>query len=379
VARLATRGSREDYAAAALRNDWFLSVSWATGLILLFWGEDLYARFTNPLWLWLTFSWLFAVVLVAALSVLRHADQLAHRLGEPYGTLILTFAVTSIEVISITAVTVHGDNPAMARDTLFSVVMIILNGMVGLSLLIGGWRHQEQYYNLQGANVYLGVIISLMVLSFILPNYTQTTPGPTLSLAQEAFLALMSLCLYGAFLAIQTSRHRSYFASDGKPEAIPPADALRRAPPPAYHTVMLTAHMVPLVFLAEQLAHPLNYFIDRLHAPEKLAGMAVALMVATPEAIGAVRAAIGNHLQRSMNIFLGSVLSTVGLTVPAVLAISYAMGRSAVLGLQNTDAVLMLLTLAVSVVTFASGRTNVLHGLVHLILFAAYIFLIFEK
>src|SRR5271154_1305291 len=197
--------------SAFARNEWFFGVSLITCLIFLLQGETLFEKLSNPLWLALIFLWLFTVVLGSALSVVRHADHLAHRLGEPYGTLILTLSVTSIEVMSIAAVMMHGDNPALARDTLFSVIMIILNGMVGLSLLIGAWRHREQYYNLQGANTYLGVIIPLVVLSLIMPSFTTTTPGPTLAFEQSIFLIAASLGLYGAFLAMQTGRHRGYF------------------------------------------------------------------------------------------------------------------------------------------------------------------------
>jgi Ca2+:H+ antiporter len=360
-----------------IRSEWLLGVSLVSSLIFLSCGGVLFATFSNPLWLGAIFTWLFVVILGSALAVVRHADHLAVRLGEPYGTLILTLSVTSIEVMSISAVMMHGDNPTMARNTLFAVVMIILNGMVGLSLLIGAWQHREQHYNLQGANAYLGVIIPLTVLNLILPNYTLTTPGPTLSLAQEVFLAVMSVSLYGAFLAMQTSRHRGYFTCGDEKEEHP-AEPDSPAHPLAYHAALLVAYMVPVVYLAEQLAQPLDYLIDKLHAPAKLGGLIVALLVATPEATGAVYAAITNRLQRSVNIFLGSMLSTIGLTVPAILVISYVTREPIVLGLQNTDSVMLLLTLAVSVVTFASGRTNVLQGLVHLILFAAYLFLIFQ-
>ena len=164
-----------------VRSEWFLAISAASSLYFAFWGAPLHAKVSDPAWLAFTFFWLFSVILGSALCVVRHAEHLAARLGEPYGTLILTMSVTFIEVMSISAIMVHGDNnPTLARDTLFAVVMIILNGMVGLSLLFGGLRHREQHYNLQGANAYLGVIIPLVVLSLILPNYTLTTPGPVL-------------------------------------------------------------------------------------------------------------------------------------------------------------------------------------------------------
>ena len=364
--------------SALIRDEWFLVVSAATSLAFLLSGAALLGNLASPPWLAFIFAWLFAVVLGSALSVVRHADHLAVRLGEPYGTLILTLSITFIEVMSISAVMVHGENnPTLTRDTLLAVVMIILNGMVGLSLLLGGWRHSEQQYNLQGANAYLGVIIPLVVLSLILPDFTQTTPGPTLSFAQQIFLVVIAVSLYVAFLAIQTGRHRSYFTQ--ALEAFTHASSKMPPSPLAFHAVLLVAYLAPVVFLAEQLAHPIDYLIETLHAPAALGGLIVAVLVATPEAISAVRAAIANHLQRSVNIFLGSVLSTTGLTVPAMVLISHLTGREIVLGVEHANSAMLLLTLAVSIVTFASGRTNVIQGAVHLILFATYLLLIVQS
>ena len=195
--------------AAAIRAEWFLGVSLATTLIFLQFGKALFAVLTHPFGLFVIFLWLFTVLLGSALAVVRHADRIAEALGEPYGTLVLTLSVLAIEIMSISAVMLHGaNNPTLVRDTLFAILMIILGGMVGASLLVGGWRHREQHYNLQGANAYLSVIIPLAVLSLSLPNFTTTTPGPTLSTAQQAFLVIMSVGLYGAFLGIQTGRHR---------------------------------------------------------------------------------------------------------------------------------------------------------------------------
>jgi Ca2+:H+ antiporter len=357
-----------------VRSEWFLGVSVASCLYFTIWGASLHAKVGNPAWLVFTFVWLFSVILGSALCVVRHAEHLAVRLGEPYGTLILTISVTFIEVMSISAIMVHGDNnPTLARDTLFAVVMIILNGMVGLSLLFGGFRHREQHYNLQGANAYLGVIIPLVVLSLILPNYTQTTVGPTLSFPQQMFLVLCASGLYAAFLTMQTGRHRDYFTMIEETPAEKKAEATQ---PLGTSTPLLLCYMLPVVVLAEHLARPVDYLIETLGVPVALGGVIMAVLVATPEAIGAVRAAMANHLQRSINIFLGSVLSTIGLTIPAMILISHFNGHSMVLGLEHTDTVMLLLTLAVSVVTFASGRTNILQGGVHLILFAAYVLLI---
>ncbi|WP_426700969.1 calcium:proton antiporter [Rhodanobacter sp. Col0626] len=369
-----------------VRSEWFLGVSVATSVAFLLFRTPLLADLHSGAKLAVVFAWLFVVILGSALAVVRHAERLAERLGEPYGTLILTLSITSIEVVSVSAVMLHGaNNPTLARDTLFAVTMIILNGMVGLSLLMGGWRHREQHYNLQGANAYLGVIIPLGIFALVLPNFTASTGGPTMAMSQEMFLALVSVVLYVAFLVLQTRRHRDYFSSAGA--GVEPAIETRRSTPvPATaqhssvlrHAGLLGAYMIPVVFLAEKLAPPVDYIVETSHAPLALAGLTMAVLVATPEAISAVRAAGANQLQRSVNIFLGSVLSTIGLTIPAVLVIGRVTHHPITLGLQHTDLLLFLLTLTLCLVTFSSGRTNVLQGGVHLVLFVAYLFFMFQ-
>jgi len=255
--------------------------------------------------------------------------------------------------------------------------MIIMGGMVGVALLAGGWRHREQHYNLQSANTYLSVIIPLALLTLSLPNFTVTTPGPTLSIAQQAFLVFVSIGLYCAFLAIQTGRHRRYFMS--KEEADGPVHDGTDGHGLAWHAVLLVAYILPVVLLAEQLAHPIDYLIETLKAPEPLGGVIIAMLVATPEAISATRSAWMNRVQRSINIFLGSVLSTIGLSVPVMLVISYLTAHEVHLGLTGANDLLLAVTLGVSVVTFASGRTNILQGAVHVVLFAAFVMLIFQN
>lgn len=360
----------------------------ATTLVFLVFGKGWLADLSNPLWLALMFAWLFATVLWAALKVVHHADMLAERLGEPFGTLILTLAVISIEVLMIASLMFVGDNnPTLARDTMFAVVMIVLNGMVGLTLLLGALRHGEQSYNLQGANAYLSVIIPLALLSLVLPDFTKSTPAGTLSSFQASFLILASIALYGSFLAIQTVRHRGYFRTD-EGARDPAADATsdpvleqhhsaHEPGPVPLHAALLLAYLVPVVLLAKKIALPIDYGIEVLSLPAALGGFVVAVLVLTPEAVGAVRSALANRLQRAVNIFLGSVLATIGLTVPAVLAISLLTGKSVELGLADADILLLVITLLVSVVTFSAARTNVLQGVVHLILFCAYVMLIF--
>ena len=359
-------------------DEWSLAVGVASSAALLFAGDALAYYLSSPPGLALLFAWLFAAALGCCLSVVRHADHLAVRLGEPYGTLILTLAVTIIEVISISSLVTHGGDHLAVRDTIFSVIMIVLNGMVGLSLLFGGWRHLEQQFNFQGANIYLAVIIPLTVFSLILPNYTTTTAGPTLSFSQELFVAVVSLGLYAVFLAVQTVRHRSYFRHDDTDPSLDDEVDESSHRHPLLHAALIVSYMVPLAFLAERFSTPIEGLLDNLHAPASLAGAFVALLVATPEALSAVRSAAANRLQRSMNLLLGSLLSTIGLTIPVMIGISQFQGSKLVLGLQSGNVVLLVLTLAISLVTFSSGRTNVFYGAIHLVLFGAYIMLLFE-
>lgn len=362
-----------------IADEWFLPIGMASSAAFLFCGPFLADHLSGTYGLALLFVWLFAASVGCCLAVVRHADHLAIRLGEPYGTLILTLAVTIIEVISISSLVLHGaHNPAVVRDTIFAVIMIVLNGMVGLSLLLGGWRHLEQQFNLLGANTYLGVIIPLTVFSLILPNYTTTVSGPTLSTAQEVFVAVVSLGLYGVFIAVQTVRHRAYFSADDAEDSQDHEIPKGGRHPPLGHAALIVGYMVPLVFLAERFGQPVDALLSTLHAPASLGGAVVALLVAAPEALSAVRAAAANRLQRSMNILLGSVLSTIGLTIPVMIGISLFQGSKLVLGLPSGNAVMLVLTLAVSLVTFSSGRTNILQGAIHLVLFGAYVMLTFE-
>jgi len=360
-----------------LRVAWFPAVCIATVATFLLKGQSLFADLHDLAGFVLIFAWLFAVVLGACLHVVRHADGLAEIVGEPYGTLILTLAVTAIEVVSISAVMLEGarNHPTLVRDTLFSVVMVILGGMAGASLLVGGWRHREQTHNLQGANAYLGVIIPLAVMVLTLPNFTVSTAGPTLSGPQQLFDTLICVGLYATFLAIQTGRHRDYFAAAGHSQH---GGARTGRSPWMRHTVLLLAYMVPVAFLAEDLAHPIDYMIETLRMPDALGGVVIAVIVATPESVTALRAALANQLQQAVNIFLGSVLCTIGLTVPVMLAISQFTGHTIYVGLSGANDVLLLLTLIVSVVTFSSGRTNILQGAVHVVLFGAFLLLIFQ-
>ena len=367
-----------------LREEKALCVSALSAIVLMLFGGQWFDRPIHYATTGALFVWLFVVVLWSAFAVVRHADSLAGRLGEPYGTLILTLAVISIEVMMIAAVMVTGgDKPSLARDTMYAVVMIALNGMVGVTLLLGGLRHREQQYNLQGANAFLAVIVPLSILGLVLPNYTQATPDASFSAAQATFMILLSVGIYGVFLGIQTVRHRSLFMqprrdgdSDGAASDDAHGDAGSRTSP--YHAIMLLLYLVPLVVLAKKLAFPIDHGIEVLGFPYALGGFLVAVLILSPEALSAARAALSNQLQRSINILLGSVLATISLTIPAVLAIGIVSGERIALGLDGEETVMLIVTLLVSTLTFASGKTNVLQGAVHILLFLAYIMLIFD-
>jgi Ca2+:H+ antiporter len=360
-----------------LRREWPLLLSYGTAAVFYLFHQQMLERMEGPLWATLAFAWLFVVILLSAFAVVRHSEIVASIVGEPYGTLILTLAVTGIEVMLIAAVMYTGKgNVTLARDAMFAVVMIVLNGMVGLSLLLGGLRYREQTYNLQGANAFLAVIIPLSVLGLVLPNFTITSPGPTLAPIQATFLIVMSIALYGVFLAIQNLRHREYFVD---PDAAAGGASHGEVRSLAWHVPLLVLYLVAVLLLAKQLAVPINYGIHVLGAPAALGGFLVSVLVLAPESLSAARAALANQLQRSVNLLLGSVLASISLTIPAVLVIGLLTERTVILGLAPVDMVMLVLTLALSMLTFASGRANALLGAVHLLLFFTYLVFLFER
>lgn len=370
--------------AHRLLQEWPLAMNLATTLVFLVFGKNLLADLSHPVWFALVLIWLLLIILFSVFAVVRHAESLAERLGEPLGTLVLTLSVTGIEVMIIVAAMSTGQgSPTLARDAMFAVIMIVLNGMVGLTLLIGALRYHEQDYNLQGANAFLAVILPLAVIGLVVPNYTHSSTDQTFSPLQAAFLTLVSVVLYGVFLTIQMGRHRAYFRT---PRQTVETTSARRSwrivhevYSVRYHMILLLAYMGPLVILTQQLAVPIDFTIRVLGAPVALAGLLVAMLVLAPESIGAVRAALTNDLQRSVNILLGSALATIGLTIPAVLIFGLLAGKPIILGLDAVDITLLSLTLVLSNMTFSSNRTNVLLGAVHLLVFFAYVLLIFQR
>jgi Ca2+:H+ antiporter len=370
---------------ATLREEWLLAVSIGTMLVFFIYGRAWFEDLTGLPWLLFLLLWLVGVMAFTIFAVVRHADVIAARLGEPLGTLVLTLVVTGIESIIIVSTMFAGSgNDTLARDSCYAVVMIVLNGMVGLSLLLGGLRHHEQTYNLQGANAFLALIVPLAALALILPNFTDSTPGPGVSPLHAVFLVSMSIALYAVFLAVQNVRHRQYFISPGASDAAAAdqgegAHSVWSAHSTAYHALFLAAYFVPLSALGEEVGTPLNAAIRALGAPSALGGVLVAALVLAPESVTGVRAALANHLQRSVNLLLGSVLATISLTIPAVLCVGLLLGKTVVLGLDAKNIVLLVLTLVMSAMTFATSRTNVLQGAVHVLLFFAYVMLIFDR
>jgi len=363
-----------------LRQEVMVPVSWISAILFTVFEDELLGNLSSPVWLGFIFIWLFIVILFSAMSVVRHADCLAVKFGEPYGTLILTLSVISIEIVMISSLMLHGENnPTSARDAMFGVIMIMLNGMIGIALLLGGLRFGEQTYNLQGANAYLVVIIPLAALGMVLPDFTISTSAPTFSSYQAAFLLVITFGLYGIFLLVQTTRHRRYFEEPGPDEPVrcKTETGLNIRSTPT-HVLLLIACLLPVVLLSEQLARPIDYAIEVLGAPAALGGFLVATLVLAPEAMGGIRAALNNHLQRSVNMILGSVLSTIGLTIPAVMALGLLTGKSVILGLPSSEVTLLFVTFLVSMTTFSGNRTNILQGAVHILLFLVYIMLIFK-
>ena len=318
-----------------------------------------------------------ALILMATVfAAVYHAEVIAHRVGEPFGTLVLALAVTVIEVALIVSMMIAGgpEKSQLARDTVFAAVMLVCNGIVGLCLLAGGVRHREQGFQLQGANAALAVLIALTSLSLVLPNFTSSAPGPTLSTPQLIFAGSASFILYSSFLFVQTVRHRDFFLpEEGAAEGT-------FAPPPSYVTSLsslglLMVALVAIVLLAKALTPTLENAIEILGAPRSFVGVLIAALVLLPEGMAAFRAARVNRLQTSMNLALGSALASIGLTIPAVAGVSILLAKPLMLGLNGKEEVLLLLTLLISVVTLGTGRTTVLQGIVHLVILAAFLFL----
>jgi Ca2+:H+ antiporter len=314
-------------------------------------------------------GFVFAAVLLVILfgtvfAAVHHAEVIAERIGEPYGTLLLTLAVTIIEVALIATIMLGEKTlTTLARDTVFAVVMIVCNGLVGICILVGGLRYREQDVQVAGS------------ITLILPNYTLTTPGPVYSAGQLDFVSVVTVLLYGVFLYTQTVRHRNYFVNELTGTAEDKTHASNR-------TIWLSAglllvSLLAVVLLAKKFSQVVDAGAAVIGAPPAFAGILVALLILLPESVAAVGAARKNELQKSINLALGSSLATIGLTIPAVAVAAYALDMQLVLGLPARDMVLLALTLVLGMLTLGTGRTNILFGLVHLVVFAVFMFLVF--
>jgi Ca2+:H+ antiporter len=319
---------------------------------------------------------LLLILFGTVFAAVHHAEVVAERIGEPYGTLLLTLSVTIIEVALI-ATLMLGEHAAttLARDTVFAVVMIVCNGLVGICILAGGLRYREQDIQVSGSSLYLSVLSVLATITLIMPNYTLTTPGPVYSASQLGFVSTVTILLYGVFLYTQTVRHSDYFVADS-------GGAIHEGPQASNRviivsTCLLLASLLAVVLLAKKFSQVVDAGAALIGAPPAFAGILVALLILLPEGVAAIAAARRNDLQKSINLALGSSLATIGLTIPAVAIAAYVLDKQLVLGLSSQDMVLLALTLLLAMLTLGSGRTNILFGLVHLVVFAVFMFMVF--
>jgi Ca2+:H+ antiporter len=316
-----------------------------------------------------------AVLLATVFAAVYHAEVVAHRVGEPFGTLILALAVTVIETALIVSVMLAApaEKAGLARDTVFSAVMIVCNGIVGLCLLMGGARHHEQGFQLQGASAALAVLAALTGLTLIEPNFASPELGPRYSTPQLVFAAIVSLVLYCSFVFVQTVRHRDYFLPvEGDDDAHAPVPSNKST---LMSAALLVVSLVVVVGLAKVLTPAVEHGIAYLGVPTAVVGIIIAALVLLPEGVSALHAAQANRLQTSLNLALGSALATIGLTIPAVAVVAIAIGQPLELGLALKDIVLLALTLLLGVITLGTGRTTILQGIVHLVIFATFLFL----
>jgi Ca2+:H+ antiporter len=348
--------------------------TWLVPLLAIALLAGVIAAGVNP---WL--AALCGVALIGAvIAAVHHAEVVAHRVGEPFGTLVLAVAVTVIEASLILSMMFAGGEhtAVLPRDTIYSAVMIICNGVVGICVLMGGLAHREQSFRVEGAGAGLAALIVMASLTLVLPAFTTSTPGGTMTGTQLVFVALASAVLWAIFVFIQTVRHRDYFlpVDDADPEshAKPPTNS------EAWQSFgWLLVSLVAVVGLAKMLSPTIEHAIETAGAPLAVLGIVIAMLVLLPETWAAVRAARANRLQTSMNLAVGSALATIGLTIPVVITAAMAFHLPLVLGLDPKELVLLAITFLVSTVTLGTGRTQIMQGAVHLVIFAAFLLLAF--
>jgi Ca2+:H+ antiporter len=317
------------------------------------------------------------MLLTAVVSAVHHAEVVAHRVGEPYGTLVLALAVTAIEVALIVSLMLAGgaDKAPLARDTIYATVMIISSGVIGICVLLGGLRHREQSFRIEGAGPALAALTALATLVLIMPVFTVSAPGASYTTTQLVFVATSSLLVWCAFVFFQTVRHRDYFlpTSDMGNEAV-------HAPPPSnleswLSFVLLVISLVVVVGLAKILSPAIEAAVAAAGAPRAVVGIIIAMVVLLPESVSAIRAALANRLQTSMNLAFGSALASIGLTIPVVVMVVVLLDLPLTLGLAPKDMILLVLSLIVCSIGLGNGRTNMMQGAVQVVIFAAFLFL----
>jgi Ca2+:H+ antiporter len=331
--------------------------------------------------------WLVVCIVAAAFRAMAHADELAEKFGEPLGTVLLTVSAIIIEVAAVCAVMLGSNGDAtVARDTMLSVLMILLNLLMGAVLVIGGLKRQEQEFNAQSASAYLPMIIALGAITLILPRFTRSAEGGWMSDPMEVFVGCASLVIYLVFLYFQTTRHRNFYAhhhmTEREHEARKEAHASGEAHEPVStwrSGTLLVLALVGVVAIAEGLAGRVQGLLAASYLPAGIGGVFIAALVLAPEGLAALKAAAREETQRAMNVLLGSSLSTIGLTVPAVLAIRWFTGVSPELGLDAPYIVLLVTTFLVAVVNLRAGRVNAVQGVVHILLFLAFIVTILDE
>ncbi len=319
---------------------------------------------------------ILAILLGAAImAAVYHAETLAHYLGEPFGTLVLALAVTVIETSLIVSIMLSegAQAQALARDTLIAAIMITINAIVGICLLVGGGRHYQQHYTPSGVSVGLAMLATLAVLTLILPNYTVSERGPFYTQSQLVFVAVVSLVVYTTFVVAQTIRHREDFLPQVGAQPYHPAGEVTRTSAVASAGAMVVTLFV-VVTLAKALSPSIEAAVSAIGAPAALVGVIIAGLVLAPEGFAALGAARANRVQTSLNLAIGSALATIGLTIPAVAVAALWMGLELELGLSMRSTVLLALTLLVATLTLTSGRTTFVHGVIHLVIFATWLF-----
>jgi Ca2+:H+ antiporter len=312
----------------------------------------------------------------SVLAAVHHAEVVAERVGEPYGTLVLALAVTLIEVALIVSLMAAGGEEAagLARDTVFAAVMIILNGIIGLCLLVGGLMHREQSFSLDGVSAALVALGTIVIMTLVFPNYTVTTPGPYYSSSQLMLIAGVTLVIYATFIFTQTIGHRQYFLQDDEADQSGHHSARPSNAVTASSSILLLLCLVAVVLLAKKLAPSLEAAVAHFGAPDALVGVIIAAIVLLPEGLAALRAARSNRLQTSLNLALGSALASIGLTIPTVSFLSLYTNTHLRLGIDSKSSLLLMLSLFVAVMALRTGRTIILHGVVLLTVFAVYLF-----